>query len=79
MLLRPQWRQAIAENSIFLSKVALLSANHVRVGYIFHVLESIQIANWNTSVIITNKNLTMVHILHWVMYCFRIFSKYILL
>ena len=32
------------------------------VGHIFHVPESIQIANWNASVIIANKNLTMVHI-----------------
>ena len=29
----------------FLSNVALLSANRERVGHIFHVLESIQIAN----------------------------------
>ena len=46
----------------FLSNVALLSANRAEVGYIFHVPESIQIANWNASVIISNKNLTTVHI-----------------
>ena len=42
--------------------MALLSANRVGVGYIFPVPESIQIPNWNASVIITDKNLTMVHI-----------------
>ena len=54
------------------SNVPLLSANRAGVGYIFHMPESIQIANWNASVIIANKNLTMVHILCWVFYCFQI-------
>ena len=42
--------------------MALLSANRAGVGYIFHVPESIQIANGNTSVIVANKNLAMAQI-----------------
>ena len=61
ILLRPQWRRAVAGKSIFLSNVALLSANRAGVGYIFHVPESIQIASWNASVIMANKHLTIVH------------------
>ena len=56
-----------------LSNVALLSANRAGFGYIFHVPESIQIADWNVSVIIANKNLTMVHIFWTFSYCFQIF------
>ena len=55
-----------------LSNVALLSANRAGVGYIFHVQESIQIANWNASVIIANKNWTKVHIFCRFFYCFQI-------
>ena len=47
--------------TFLLSNVALLSANRAGVGHIFHVSGSIQIANWNASVIIANKNLTVVH------------------
>ena len=56
----------------FLSIPTLLSANRAGVGYIFHVPESIQIANWNASVIIENKNLTMFHIFCRIFYCFQI-------
>ena len=48
--------------NFFLCKISLLSADCAGLGYIFHVSDSIQIANQNTFVIITIKNLTMVHI-----------------
>ena len=55
-----------------LSNMVLLSANRARIGHIFHVPESIQIANWNASVIIANENLTMVNIFVEFFHCFQI-------